>query len=196
MKFCPRCARELIFRPEGGRDRLACPDPSCGFVHFGNFSIGVGAVVLREGRALLVQRGWPPNPGAWQIPGGYVEHDEEIHRSIEREVLEEAGIEAQVQDLIGFRHAVAGPAGGSTNIYLVFRLEASPGEPTFDNDEITGAGYFAIGDLATMERVQGLSRWAIQLALNLPPAVGLHADVGNDWLSGRPGNRLFGLRPD
>jgi ADP-ribose pyrophosphatase YjhB (NUDIX family) len=165
-------------------------------VHFGEFSIGVGGVVMREGKALLVQRGWPPNRGAWQIPGGYVEHDEEIHRSVEREVLEEAGIEAIVQDLIGFRHALGGVAGNSTNIYLIFRLEAGPGEPVWDDDEIIGAGFFSMEELAQMERVQGLSLWAIRLALRLPPAIGLHTDVDSDWFRGRPGNRLFGLRPD
>ena len=194
MRFCPRCARELTVRIEGGRERLACPDQECGFVHFGDFSIGVGAVVLREGKALLVQRGWPPNRGAWQIPGGYVEHDEEITHSVEREVLEEAGVEATVRDLIGFRHSV-GAGGPSTNIYLVFRLAAGTGEPRFDNDEIIGAGFFTIEELGRMERVQGLSTWAIRLALHLPESSGLHADVGSEWMAGRPGYRLFGLRP-
>ena len=197
MKFCPRCGRELGTRLEGGRERAACLDRDCGFIHFGEFSIGVAAVVLRDDKALLVQRGWPPNRGAWQLPGGYVEYDEDVAQSVEREVLEEAGIQARVLDLIGFRHALGGLGGtSSSNVYMVFRLEAESGEPQFDNDEILGASFYSLDEMATMERVQGLSVWAIRLALTLPPSVGLHPDVGTEWFSGRPGYRLFGLRRD
>ena len=91
-------------------DTLA--NPACGFVHFGQFSIGCGGVVIRDNQALLVQRGINPNRGAWQIPGGYVESDEEIVPAVEREVLEEAGVVAKVSDVIGVRHAI-GALGAS-----------------------------------------------------------------------------------
>jgi ADP-ribose pyrophosphatase YjhB (NUDIX family) len=133
MRYCPQCTQPLIMREEGGRERLACPDTSCGFVHFGNFSIGCGGVVMRDGRALLVQRGWEPFAGAWQIPGGYVEHDEPVTIAVEREVLEEAGITARARDAIAFRHSIGGSIGGpSTNIYIVFRLDYIDGEPNAD----------------------------------------------------------------
>ncbi|MPZ99683.1 MAG: NUDIX domain-containing protein [Dehalococcoidia bacterium] len=199
LRFCPRCALELTTRPDGGRDRLACPDENCGFVHFGDFSIGCAGVVMREGRALLVQRGWQPFAGSWQLPGGYVEHDEAIAEAVEREVLEEAGIEARVSDVIGFRHSLGGSIGGpSTNLYVVFRLDTEDGrEPSFDNDEITGAGFYSLAEMAQMEAVQGLSRWAIEKALATGRGSGLQPESGaSSALSrGRPGWRLFGLQP-
>lgn len=193
--YCPRCGLKLTSKLDGGRDRAACPDESCGFIDFGSFSIGAAGVVMREGRALLVQRGQNPGKGSWQIPGGYVEHDEEILDAVEREVLEEAGIEAKVRDVVGFRHAIAGSAGGpSTNIYLVFRLEeVGSGEPQFDNDEITGAGFYSFDDIANMERVQNISMWAINKALRAPEHGGLHHDPnGLPTTSG--GWALFGVR--
>ena len=87
MNYCPSCGSELIWKFDGGRDRPACPKDGCGFIHFGHHSIGCGGVVIRDNKALLIQRGINPNRGAWQIPGGYVESDEEIVPAVEREVL-------------------------------------------------------------------------------------------------------------
>lgn len=54
--------------------------------------IGVGAVVLREGRVLLVRRGVAPANGLWAIPGGALELGETLREAAEREILEETGI--------------------------------------------------------------------------------------------------------
>jgi ADP-ribose pyrophosphatase YjhB (NUDIX family) len=197
MNYCPRCAKELTTRHDGGRDRLACPDvDGCGYIHFGDFSIGAAGVVVRDDRALLVQRGWEPFAGSWQLPGGYVEHDEPIAEAVEREVLEEAGITASARDAIAFRHSIGGSIGGpSTNIYLVFRLDYVSGEPRYDDDEITGAGFFTLDEMANMEAVQGLSTWAINKALTSADGAGLHAESRGPG-AGRPGWSLFGLQPD
>jgi ADP-ribose pyrophosphatase YjhB (NUDIX family) len=148
-------------------------------------------VVIRDNKGLLIQRGINPNRGAWQIPGGYVEADEEIVDAVEREVLEEAGVVAKVQDVVGVRHSLAGSIGGpSANIYVVFRLTPISGEPTFDGDETIGAGYFSLEEIAQMDRVQGLSTWAIRRALELPPTEGFAVDRSDDNLT-RPGWSLF-----
>jgi 8-oxo-dGTP diphosphatase len=54
--------------------------------------VGVGAVVLREGRVLLVRRGVAPAHGLWAIPGGGLELGESLREAAEREILEETGI--------------------------------------------------------------------------------------------------------
>lgn len=193
--FCPRCGRLLEPRMDGGRERPACTDPACGYIDFGTFSIGAAGVVVRENRALLVQRGQDPGKGSWQIPGGYVEHDEPIIPAVEREAFEEAGIIAKVRDVIAFRHSVAGAARtASTNIYVVFRLEElEQRDPVFDNDEITGAGFYSLDEMANMERVQGISIWAIQKALVAPPHVGLHPEL-NAMPNMGAGFSMFGVR--
>ena len=57
-----------------------------------NPRVGVGAVVLREGRVLLVRRGAAPANGLWAIPGGALELGETLQEGAEREILEETGI--------------------------------------------------------------------------------------------------------
>ncbi|MCK9486342.1 MAG: NUDIX hydrolase [Dehalococcoidia bacterium] len=196
MRYCPNCSQPLTTKHEGGRERLACPDQGCGFIHFGNFSIGCAGVVLREGKALLVQRGWQPFAGSWQIPGGYVEHDEPILEAVEREVMEEAGVTARARDVIAFRHSIGGSIGGpSTNLYVVFRLDYVEGEPVFDNDEVVGAGFYSLDEMSQMEAVQGLSRWAIEKAMRAERQDGLTMENGAASVPARPGWQLFGLQP-
>jgi len=198
MRYCPNCTQPLTTREDGGRERLACPDRDCGFIHFGNFSIGCAGVVIRDNKALLVQRGWEPFRGSWQIPGGYVEHDEPIIEAVEREILEEAGIVAKARDAIGFRHSIGGSIGGpSTNMYVVFRLDYVEGDPKWDDDEIIGAGFYSADEMAQMESVQGLSRWAIDKAIRATSDHGLLVERGSTAVPQRPGWSLFGLQvPD
>lgn len=54
--------------------------------------VGVGAVVLREGRILLVRRGVAPAKGLWAIPGGGLRLGETLQAGAEREILNETGI--------------------------------------------------------------------------------------------------------
>ncbi|TRD21825.1 NUDIX hydrolase [Palleronia caenipelagi] len=50
------------------------------------------AVVLREGRALLVQRGKMPNKDLWAYPGGSCEPGETAEDCAVRELAEETGL--------------------------------------------------------------------------------------------------------
>jgi|SRR5208337_2057150 len=74
--------------------------------------VGVGAVIIQEGRVLLVKRGHPPLAGEWSIPGGVLEVGETLRKAAVREALEETGLVVEPQDLLGvFDRIVRDPAG-------------------------------------------------------------------------------------
>jgi len=54
--------------------------------------VGVGAVVMKDGKVLLVKRGIDPNKGLWAIPGGSLKLGETLQEGAEREIMEETGI--------------------------------------------------------------------------------------------------------
>ncbi len=62
--------------------------------------VGVGGVVIEDGRALLIKRGSEPLLGQWSIPGGTLELGESLQDGVARELLEETGLEVQVLDMI------------------------------------------------------------------------------------------------
>jgi ADP-ribose pyrophosphatase YjhB (NUDIX family) len=58
--------------------------------------VGVGGVVIDEGRALLIRRGSEPLRGEWSIPGGTLELGETLAEGVVRELREETGVEVRV----------------------------------------------------------------------------------------------------
>ncbi|MBT3358443.1 MAG: NUDIX hydrolase [Rhodospirillales bacterium] len=62
--------------------------------------VGVGAVVMREGRVLLARRGKEPRKGSWSLPGGAQRLGETVFDAAKREIREETGLEIEVLGLI------------------------------------------------------------------------------------------------
>ncbi len=62
--------------------------------------VGVGGVVIDEGRALLIRRGSAPLKGEWSIPGGLLEVGETLEEGVLRELTEEIGLQCRVVELI------------------------------------------------------------------------------------------------
>lgn len=57
--------------------------------------LGVGALILRRNKILLVERGKQPLKGYWSLPGGVLELGERLEDGIRREVREETGLEIE-----------------------------------------------------------------------------------------------------
>jgi len=62
--------------------------------------VGIGAVVVHEGRVLLVRRGNEPLKGRWSLPGGLLEVGEPLTQGVIREVREETGLEVEPIELV------------------------------------------------------------------------------------------------
>jgi len=62
--------------------------------------VGVGAVVIKDGKILLVKRALPPGEGKWSFPGGLVELGERLSEACAREAEEETGLKVEILELI------------------------------------------------------------------------------------------------
>ncbi len=62
--------------------------------------IGIGGIVIEDGRALLIRRGSEPLLGQWSIPGGTLELGETLIEGTERELREETGLTVKVLEMI------------------------------------------------------------------------------------------------
>lgn len=54
--------------------------------------VGVGSIVVVDGRILLVKRRYPPGEGLWSVPGGHLEPGEDVLEAAVRELMEETGV--------------------------------------------------------------------------------------------------------
>jgi 8-oxo-dGTP diphosphatase len=55
--------------------------------------VGVGVLVIRNGKVLLGRRRGSHGAGTWSAPGGRLEYGESVEDCARRELLEEAGLE-------------------------------------------------------------------------------------------------------
>lgn len=62
--------------------------------------VGVGGVVVWEGRVLLARRAKPPLQGRWTIPGGTVELGETLEEALVREMGEETGLVVEALEVL------------------------------------------------------------------------------------------------
>lgn len=62
--------------------------------------VGVGAVIWREDRLLLVRRGNPPRQSEWSLPGGAQHVGETVREACLREIKEETHLDVTIENLI------------------------------------------------------------------------------------------------
>ena len=161
--YCPRCGAPLAEGIRFGRSRRFCLH--CGYVHFHDPKVAVGALVSDGQRVLLVRRSVPPRAGYWAFPAGYMDGDELPEEALAREVVEEAGLRVQVRDL----QAVT-PLGGwgeQRGLLLLYRAEpAGPCGELSAHDDVSEVRWFKPeeipwDELAFESTVEFLRRWMI-----------------------------------
>ena len=62
--------------------------------------VGVGAVIIQDGKVVLVKRRFEPLAGQWSLPGGRLELGETLEAGLAREMLEETGLEVEVGPVV------------------------------------------------------------------------------------------------
>jgi ADP-ribose pyrophosphatase YjhB (NUDIX family) len=103
--------------------------------------VGVGAVIIDNGRVLLIQRGKAPLLGEWSIPGGMLEVGETLRQAAEREALEETGLLVRATELLGVFERII-PDDDNCTVYhyvlIDFLCEKISGEVCASGDAADG----------------------------------------------------------
>ena len=81
--------------------------------------LGVGALIFEGRSILLVERAKEPLKGYWSLPGGIVEAGEKLDASIRREVLEETGLEIEIEALFEIFERIMPDAEGRPEYHYV-----------------------------------------------------------------------------
>jgi 8-oxo-dGTP diphosphatase len=99
----------LRFRPLEAKTRVQIPEGAFFFLRGKDFiyafsflsamdkepKVGVGVIILKDGKVLLGKRKGSHGAGSWSFPGGHVEFNESLEDTSKREVLEETGIQIE-----------------------------------------------------------------------------------------------------
>jgi len=87
--------------------------------------VAAGAVVIEDGRVLLVKRKNPPSKDRWAIPGGRVFPGERLDEAVKREIREEAGIEIDVGEIVHVFDVIERNKQGLLSVhYVIIDFEA------------------------------------------------------------------------
>lgn len=99
--------------------------------------VGVGAVVVRDGRVLIVRRAHEPCQGEWTLPGGHLHLGESLFDAVRREVKEETGLEAHPAAIVETFERVHRDPDGRVRYHFVivdFVCESPGGEAVAGSD--------------------------------------------------------------
>ncbi|MFO1068056.1 MAG: NUDIX hydrolase [Geminicoccaceae bacterium] len=123
--------------------------------------VGIGVVVWRGSRVLLIRRGKPPRVGQWSLPGGAQHVGETVEAAGRREVLEETGLPLAAIELLTVVDLIERATDDRVRYHYTlvdFVAEAGDGEPV-PGDDAAEARWFA------MDELPGLGLWTETLRI-------------------------------
>jgi 8-oxo-dGTP diphosphatase len=107
------------------------------------------AILIRDGRILLIRRKNPPSFDMYAFPGGRAEPGETPDQTALREFEEETGIRAHSPREFAFYDLQAENPGRHFHL-TVFLVEASPDEIAEARDDAVDAGWFTPDEIRTL----------------------------------------------
>lgn len=121
------------------------------------FHLGVYGVYVRDDEVLVIKKSKGPYKGLYDLPGGRIEHGENVEETLEREFAEEIGIShLQSKEFLGYNEYFctftndAGEIKDFHHIGLYFKVTLYNGhviKAEADGHDSLGASFIPVADL-------------------------------------------------
>jgi mutator protein MutT len=139
--------------------------------------VGIGGIIVHEGRVVLVKRRFEPLAGQWSIPGGAVEAGETLEACLVREMAEETGFVVEVGPVVEVLDRITHDDAGKVLYHFVlidYLCWPVGGELRAGSDvaEAVLAEPSELPQYQLTEKALAVIERALEMARDMPPPVG------------------------
>jgi mutator protein MutT len=139
--------------------------------------VGIGGIIVHEGRVVLVKRRFEPLAGQWSIPGGAVETGETLESCLIREMAEETGFVVEVGPVVEVLDRITHDDDGRVLYHFVlidYLCWPVGGELRAGSDvaEAVLAEPSELAQYQLTEKALAVIERALEMARDMPPPVG------------------------
>jgi 8-oxo-dGTP diphosphatase len=139
--------------------------------------VGIGGIIVHEGRVVLVKRRFDPLAGQWSIPGGAVETGETLEACLVREMAEETGFVVEVGPVVEVLDRITREEDGRVlyHFVLIDYLCWPIGGELRAGSDVAEAALAEPSELAQYELTEkalAVIERALEMARDMPPPVG------------------------
>ena len=139
--------------------------------------VGIGGIIVHEGRVVLVKRRFEPLAGQWSIPGGAVETGETLEACLIREMTEETGFVVEVGPVVEVLDRITHDDAGRVLYHFVlidYLCWPVGGELRAGSDvaEAVLAERSELAHYELTEKALSVIERALEMARDMPPPVG------------------------
>ena len=139
--------------------------------------VGIGGVIVHDGRVVIVKRRFEPLAGQWSIPGGAVEAGETLEACVVREMNEETGFVVEVGPVVEVLDRITRDDEGRILYHFVlidYLCRPVSGELRAGSDvaEAVLAEPSELAQYELTEKALAVIERALEMARDMPPPVG------------------------
>ena len=139
--------------------------------------VGIGGVIVHDGRVVIVKRRFEPLAGQWSIPGGAVEAGETLEACVVREMNEETGFVVEVGPVVEVLDRITRDDEGRVLYHFVlidYLCRPVGGELRAGSDvaEAVLAESSELAQYELTEKALAVIERALEMARDMPPPVG------------------------
>ena len=129
--------------------------------------VGVGVLIQRGDKYLLIKRAANPDKGMWSVPGGLIEVGEKAAYAARREALEETCLEVEIQERLGVVDKIEyDDAGKVLYHFIIIQFLATPISGDMKPmDDALDAVWVTLDQLKDYQLTESLKNFLVNIGL-------------------------------